>query len=87
MNAMKIAMLGWEFPPFMSGGLGIHCLELTTQLSKLGASIDFYMPHVAIAGDLRVAPHHKHLTIIEVEADPAMSPYGGTRALLGGELT
>ena len=73
---MKVAMLGWEFPPFLAGGLGIHCLELTTQLAKMGVDIDFYMPHMAVAGDLRVADHHKHLRIREVEAEPGMSPYG-----------
>ena len=74
---MKIAMIGWEFPPFMSGGLGIHCLELTTQLSKMGIAIDFYMPHIeAVEGGLRVSQHHKHLHIVEVEADPTLTPYG-----------
>ncbi|MEA3199890.1 MAG: hypothetical protein QOE90_1318 [Thermoplasmata archaeon] len=76
---MKVAMIGWEFPPFMAGGLGIHCLELTTQLAKMGVAIDFYMPHMATEGDLRVAEHHRHLKIVEVEAEPTMSPYGGTR--------
>ena len=37
-------MLGWEFPPFISGGLGTHCLELTKALSAKGVKIDFYMP-------------------------------------------
>lgn len=77
---MKVGMIGWEFPPFMAGGLGIHCLELTTQLAKMGVDIDFYMPHMALEGDLRVAAHHKHLRIHEVEADPGMSPYGDSRA-------
>ena len=71
-------MIGWEFPPFMSGGLGIHCIELTTQLAKLGVDIDFYMPHMKLKGDVRVAEHHRHLNIVEVEADPDLSPYGGS---------
>ncbi|HWG90030.1 MAG TPA: glycosyltransferase family 4 protein [Candidatus Thermoplasmatota archaeon] len=75
-------MIGWEFPPFLAGGLGIHCLELTTELSRKGVQIDFYMPHMAsIEGNRRVADHHKHLRIIEVEADPEVliqgGPYGG----------
>lgn len=41
---MRIAMIGWEFPPFMSGGLATHCFFLTRELSKLGVEIDFYMP-------------------------------------------
>jgi glycogen synthase len=77
---MKVAMLGWEFPPFMAGGLGIHCLELTTGLARRGVQIDFYMPHMtSIEGGLRVAEHHGHLAIHEVEADPGISPYGARR--------
>ena len=75
---MKVGMIGWEFPPFMAGGLGIHCLELTTQLAKLGVDIDFYMPHMSLEGNLRVADHHRHLKIHEVEADADMGPYEGT---------
>jgi glycosyltransferase involved in cell wall biosynthesis len=73
---MKVAMIGWEFPPFMAGGLGIHCLGLTTHLARRGVEIDFYMPHMqSVEGPLRVAPQYKHLKITEVEADP-ISPYG-----------
>ena len=31
---MKILMLGWEFPPFFAGGVGIVCYELTKALGK-----------------------------------------------------
>ncbi len=41
---MRIAMLGWEFPPFISGGLGVHCYELSRKLANLGVEIDFFMP-------------------------------------------
>ncbi|MFH1257514.1 MAG: glycosyltransferase family 4 protein [Candidatus Micrarchaeota archaeon] len=37
-------MLGWEFPPFISGGLGVHCYELSKALGEKGVHIDFYMP-------------------------------------------
>ncbi|MES2153983.1 MAG: glycosyltransferase family 4 protein [bacterium] len=78
---MKVAMLGWEFPPFISGGLGIHCLEITQDLARQGVSIDFYMPHMTtLEGSLRVADHHEHLRIKEIEADAAISPYGGGKA-------
>lgn len=73
---LNVAMIGWEFPPFMAGGLGIHCLELTTELAREGVAVDFYMPHMSsIEGPLRVADHHRHLRITEVEADPAIGPY------------
>lgn len=41
---MRVAMLGWEFPPYNSGGLGVHCYELTRKLANLGVEIDFFMP-------------------------------------------
>ena len=41
---MKIAMIGWEFPPFKVGGLGTHCYGLTRSLADKNVSIDFYMP-------------------------------------------
>jgi glycosyltransferase involved in cell wall biosynthesis len=41
---MKVAMLGWEYPPFKVGGLGTHCYGLTRSLSKKNVQLDFYMP-------------------------------------------
>ncbi|HVL49451.1 MAG TPA: glycosyltransferase family 4 protein [Candidatus Thermoplasmatota archaeon] len=70
-------MIGWEFPPFMAGGLGIHCLELTTELAKQGVEIDFYMPRMeGSEGSERVGAQHRHLNIIEVEAEGGLTPYG-----------
>jgi len=41
---MKVAMIGWEYPPFTVGGLGTHCYGLTRSLCKMGVKVDFYMP-------------------------------------------
>jgi len=41
---MKIAMLGWEYPPFKAGGLATHCYGLTRSLADKDVKIDFYMP-------------------------------------------
>ncbi len=41
---MKIAFLGWEFPPKISGGLGRHCYHLARALSKRGHDITFFLP-------------------------------------------
>lgn len=35
---MKVLMLGWEFPPYISGGLGTACYGLTQGLSQLGCT-------------------------------------------------
>ena len=41
---MRTFMLGWEFPPFISGGLGTACYGLTKAMSKLGLEITFVLP-------------------------------------------
>ncbi|MFW6225805.1 MAG: glycogen/starch synthase, partial [bacterium] len=43
---MKILMLGWEFPPFFAGGVGIVCYELTKALSHIkDLEITYIMPY------------------------------------------
>lgn len=37
-------MLGWEFPPFSSGGLGTHCYNITRAMSQRGLDVTFVMP-------------------------------------------
>jgi glycogen synthase len=41
---MKTFMLGWEFPPFISGGLGTACYGLTKAMDKLGIKVTFVLP-------------------------------------------
>ena len=41
---MRILMLGWEFPPFIAGGLGVACYGLTRALDRLGHEIIFVLP-------------------------------------------
>ena len=41
---MRVLMLGWEFPPFISGGLGTACYGLTKALSDLGTEVLFVLP-------------------------------------------
>lgn len=43
---MKVLMLGWELPPFHSGGLGIACMGLTKGLAKKEVNIEFVLPKV-----------------------------------------
>ncbi len=42
---MDVLMLGWEFPPFFSGGLGTACYGLSKGLSKHGVKVTFVMPN------------------------------------------
>jgi len=41
---MKVFMLGWEFPPYISGGLGTACYGLTKALDQIGVQITFVLP-------------------------------------------
>ncbi|MBX3357801.1 MAG: glycosyltransferase [Phycisphaeraceae bacterium] len=41
---MRILMLGWEFPPFIAGGLGTACYGLTRALDRLGHEVLFVLP-------------------------------------------
>ncbi len=43
---MKIAMLGWEYPPFINGGLGTACEGLTKGLARHGIDLLFVIPHL-----------------------------------------
>lgn len=42
--AINVLMLGWELPPWNSGGLGTACLGLTEGLSEHGVAINFVLP-------------------------------------------
>ncbi|OHB62027.1 MAG: hypothetical protein A2167_06910 [Planctomycetes bacterium RBG_13_46_10] len=39
-------MLGWEFPPFISGGLGTACYGLTKAMDQLGIKVTFVLPRM-----------------------------------------
>jgi len=41
---MRVFMLGWEFPPFISGGLGTACYGLTRAMSEMGMEVLFVLP-------------------------------------------
>jgi len=43
---MRVLMLGWEFPPYIRGGLGTACFGLTEALSRRGVEIIFVMPNI-----------------------------------------
>jgi hypothetical protein len=41
---MRILMLTWEFPPMISGGLGMACYGIVKALLNLGVEIDLVLP-------------------------------------------
>src|SRR3989339_1028565 len=60
---MKTFMLGWEFPPLISGGLGTACYGLTKAMGKFGTDIIFVLPK---AGK---SHYTEHLTVFDTESD------------------
>ena len=41
---MRVLMLGWELPPYNSGGLGVACLGLARSLANQGVAVTFVLP-------------------------------------------
>jgi glycogen(starch) synthase len=60
---MKTLMLGWEFPPFISGGLGTACYGLTKAMARRGMQITFVLPKAATAG------HSGNVKMLSAEGD------------------
>jgi glycogen synthase len=55
---MKVLMLGWELPPYNSGGLGVACYQLCKALAKTDVDIEFVLPYL----------HDKHIGFMKVTA-------------------
>ena len=68
---MKAFMLGWEFPPFISGGLGTACHGLTKAMGRLGIRIAFVLPKAHVGdstGPVRVLSAEGCVKIEDVDA-------------------
>ena len=69
-----VLMLGWEYPPHISGGLGTACEGLTTALAPLGVRIDFVVPHLygqENAPHMRLSSPEVSLSALDPLAFPA----------------
>ncbi len=47
---MKVLMLGWEFPPYITGGLGPACYGLTRALDRRAVEVTFVLPQAVRGG-------------------------------------
>lgn len=41
---IKVLMFGWEFPPYVTGGLGMACYGLTRSLAHANVDVTFVLP-------------------------------------------
>ena len=94
---IEVLMLGWEYPPHISGGLGTACEGLTKALAPLDVRIDFVVPHLfgqESAAHMRLASPEVQLPEVQLpelqlaerdlaELDPLAWPqnYGGGQTL------
>ena len=61
---MRVLMLGWEFPPYISGGLGTACYGLTKALGHGGTDILFVLPRAVGSEDAT------HVRLLSPECSP-----------------
>jgi glycogen(starch) synthase len=91
--AARVLMLGWEFPPFITGGLGTACHGLTRALSATGADVTFVLPrsvdpsassHVNLLsperGSREIQPEPFAPDQLPVRAESAAAPYAPAAA-------
>lgn len=65
---MRVFMLGWEFPPYISGGLGTACYGLTKAMNDLGIEVIFVLPKPI---DVSPATHVKVLSPLQCSSASA----------------
>ncbi len=80
---MKLMMLGWELPPYNSGGLGVACYQMAKALAGKGVDIQFVLPYKA-----RHEDSEKFMEVVAASNTPplvndkgeyvAMGAYSGT---------
>lgn len=46
LGAMRVLMLGWDFSPRLSGGVGTACQGIANALSRSGVEVLFVLPHL-----------------------------------------
>ena len=71
---MRILMMGWEFPPYISGGLGTACHGLTQALAQRGDLITFVLPK-DVGSD-----YQSHIRLLTPQSPKAAPEAGGDRS-------
>jgi glycogen(starch) synthase len=70
---MKVFMLGWEFPPFISGGLGTACYGLTKTMGRLGMQIAFVLPKAKVG----ISGYTSRVRVLSAEGSIRMEEASG----------
>ncbi len=67
---MRILMYGWEFPPHISGGLGVACFGMTQALVEQGHQVTFVMPRL----NEDMVGKKSHVTLMNINQFPQTAP-------------
>ncbi|MGP1271766.1 MAG: glycosyltransferase [Phycisphaerales bacterium] len=84
---MRILMLGWEFPPFIAGGLGTACHGLTQGLDRMGQDVLFVLPQRAdgwVGSRVRVVGSDTVADAVAAGAAPRAAGSAPVRVVEGG---
>lgn len=72
---MRILMFGWEFPPYLSGGLGTACYGMTQALIHSGAKIVFILPRSEHGSRYVKQNSYQHFPKIRSAADVCITQH------------
>ena len=100
MGKISTLMYGWEFPPKISGGLGVACYAIVKELAKKGVALHLVLPytapqndfdHVNFIGTSQVSNNFNHelpgVNIKSLKIATSISPYArGLGMGLSGDL-
>lgn len=75
---MKVLMFGWEFPPYISGGLGTACAGLTRALEKEDVEILFVVPKLH-GGEQGMRTHFISASHIEIPQVRTIEEIGSSK--------
>ena len=73
---MRVLMFGWEFPPYISGGLGTACFGITKGLSQLGTDVVFVVP------TLKGKSVNSHVDLVSSDKVKAPRKRGGIESFM-----
>src|SRR5712691_7967518 len=87
-------MLGWEFPPYFAGGVGVVCHALTKSLAARDVEVTYVMPtgppdigseHVRLLVASQIAPKVT-IAVVPAAIEPyaSVEPAAHTRGVLRG---
>lgn len=85
---MRVLMIGWEFPPAVSGGLGVACEGLVRGLGSLGCEVVLLLPRRPRgSSDRPDASAGSSLASVKmIPSGTRLVPYGSASGLYGDDL-